>query len=104
MPYSYRIHEKAHEEYIESYLWYELERVGLGDEFADCVERKLQQISEHPEFYSKKHNLRFREAKVERFPYMIVYELFPRKKFIHIVAICHQKRNTGSRYKKMKGK
>jgi len=102
MPYPYRIHEKAHQEYIDAYLWYEMEKVGLGNEFEDCVERKLQQISEHPEFYSKKHNLRFREAKIERFPFMIVYEFFPRKKFIHVAAICHQKRTTVGRYRRMK--
>jgi plasmid stabilization system protein ParE len=102
MAYPYRIHEKAHEEYIEAYLWYELEKARLGDQFMDSVEKKLQQISEHPEFYSRKHNLRFREAKVDRFPYMIVYEFFPRKKFIHVAAICHQRRSTRGRYRKMK--
>lgn len=102
MPYPYRIHERAREEYIEAYLWYELEKSKLGDQFMNCVERKLHQISEHPEFYSKKHNLRFREAKIERFPYVIIYEFFPRKKIIHIAAICHQKRNASGRYRKMK--
>ena len=65
------------------------------------VEKRLQQIGEHPEYYSKKQNTNFREVKVESFPYMIVYEFFKRKQLIHIAAIYHSKRNPKKKYRKL---
>lgn len=68
----------------------------------NSVEKKLQQISEHPEYYSKKQSSNFRESKVENFPYMIVYEFFKRKELIHIAAIYHRKRAPKRKYRKIK--
>ena len=101
MGYPYRLHELAHEEYIESYEWYELRQKGLGDRFMNAVEKRLHQISEHPEYYSKRHS-NFREAKVPNFPYMIVFEFLKRKKQIHIAAIYHSKRNPKRKYRRRK--
>jgi len=90
--YAVRLHEFAHREYIEAYNWYELKKEGLGERFMDAVERKLNQISEHPEYFSKRKS-DFRETKVSGFPYAIVYECLPRKKVIHVAAIYHSKPN-----------
>jgi hypothetical protein len=69
----------------------------------DSAEKRLQQISEHPEYYGKKQNSSFREVRVENFPYMIVYEFFKQKRLIHIAAIYHSKRNAGRRkYRRLK--
>ncbi|CAN5207787.1 hypothetical protein BH20BAC1_BH20BAC1_06300 [soil metagenome] len=102
MAYSVRLHEQAYEEYIEAYEWYEQRQKGLGDRFMYSVEKKLLQITEHPEYYSKKQNINFREAKVANFPYMIVYEVFKRKQLIHIAAIYHGKRNPKRKYRGLK--
>lgn len=98
----YQLNRQAHDEYIEAYEWYELKQKGLGDRFMNNVEKKLTQISEHPQYFGKRQNLRFREAKVDSFPYMIVYEFFPRKKLIHIAAIYHSNRNSKKKYRRMK--
>lgn len=102
MSYPYRLHEQAHEEYIAAYEWYEIRQKGLGERFANSVEKRLNQISEHPEYYSRKEHLRFREVKVENFPYMIVYEFFPRKQLIHIAAIYHSKRDSRRKYRSLR--
>lgn len=102
MTYSVRLHEQAHEEYIGAYEWYEAKQKGLGDSFMNSVEKRLQQISEHPEYYSKKQSSNFREVKVANFPYMIVYEVFKRKELIHISAIYHSKRNPERKYRRLK--
>lgn len=73
MAYRYRIHELAHEEYIIAYEGYEITQNGLGDRFMNSVEKRLKQVSEHPEYFSKKQG-NYRIAKVENFPYYIVYE------------------------------
>lgn len=44
MAYDLRLHEKAYEEYIAAYEWYEMAKHGLGDRFMNCVEERLQQI------------------------------------------------------------
>jgi plasmid stabilization system protein ParE len=101
MAYALILNEEAHKEYIEAYEWYELRQGGLGNRFMMCVEKRLHQISEHPEYYSiRKGN--YREVKVQNFPYMIVYEFFKRKQLIHIAAIYHGKRNPRRKYRKMK--
>jgi plasmid stabilization system protein ParE len=101
MAYRYRIHELAHEEYISAYEWYQLKQSGLETRFMNCVEKRLQQISEHPEYFSKRQG-NYRIAKVENFPYYIVYEFFKRKLLIHIAAIYHGKRHPKRKFRKIK--
>ena len=101
MAYRYRIHELAHEEYINAYEWYEIKQMGLGDRFMKSVELRLVQISEHPEYFSKTHS-NYRIAKVENFPYYIVYEFFKRMRLIHVAAIYHGRRDPKRRFRKIK--
>lgn len=54
MSYPYLFNKDAHEEYISAYEQYEIKQKGLGDKFMNCVEKRLLQISEHPEYYSKR--------------------------------------------------
>ncbi len=100
--YQLRFHQKAYEEYIQAYEWYEKRRLGLGENFSIKVEEKLSQIVQYPQFYSRKQNNNFREVKVENFPYMIVYEFLEIKDLIHIAAIYHYKRNPKRKYRKLK--
>jgi len=102
MAFPYRLNPQAHEEYIEAYAWYEEKQPGLGNRFMNSVETRLQLISEHPEYFGKRKHNRFREAKVEYFPFMIVYEFFKQKEIIHIAAIYHSSRRPGSKYRRMK--
>jgi plasmid stabilization system protein ParE len=101
MSYPLKFNAEAHNEYIDAYYWYELIREGLGDRFMNSVEKRLHQICEHPQYYSSKQNTRYREVKIENFPYMIVYEFFPRKKLIHIAAIYHCSRNPRKKYRRL---
>ena len=39
MGFPYRFNEQAHEEYIETYGWYEEKQAGLGDRFMNSVEK-----------------------------------------------------------------
>lgn len=101
MTYPYVLHGQAHVEYIAAYEWYEMKKKGLGTRFMNCVDRRLQQISEHPEYFSKKQS-NYRIVKVENFPYYIVYEFFKRKRVIHIVAVYHGRRHPKRRFRKIK--
>ncbi len=101
MDYSLLFHELAHEEYIDAYEWYELSLSGMGEKFMTKVEKRLQQIRTNPEYYST-HYGRFRQVKVENFPYIIIYEFFKRKKVIHIASIKHSRRSSKGKYRRLK--
>ena len=99
MAHPYKIHQKAHEEYLDAYEWYEMKQDGLGDKFMAAVEKRLVHISNNPEYYSIFVG-RYRQVKVDGFPFVVVYEYFPRLKRIHIAAISHYKRNPKFRIRK----
>lgn len=74
MIYELEIKEEADFEITEGYLYYERKRIGLGEEFLECIEYYLQRICENPKhFQIKKKN--YREAYIRRFPYLIIYEI-----------------------------
>lgn len=96
-----RFHEKAKAEYIDAFVWYESKQPGLGERFMRQVEKRLTLILQDPFRYAAKAETRFREIKVQDFPYLIVYEIFEKESFIHIAAIIHGKRNPRKRYRKL---
>lgn len=101
MAYLFKLNQQAYQEYIKAYEWYELKQKGLGAKFMYAIEKRLNQILQHPEYYSKQYK-NYREVKVENFPYMIVYEIFNLKQIIHIAAIHHSKRNPKQKYRMLK--
>jgi plasmid stabilization system protein ParE len=74
----------------EAYPWYEVQQVGLGDEFLDCVDRSVNSILSSPEPYALVHQ-GYRRALVNRFPYAIFYEKI--KKVITVYCVFHTARN-----------
>ena len=97
----YRIvfHPIAEEEYQDAYRWYQEQLQGLGDRFEETVEHKLGQISSKPMLFPKKRGV-FREAKVEVFPYQIIYKIYEKKKTLFITAVYHTSRNPKKKYRK----
>ena len=51
MPFSLRLNQQAHEEFMQAYEWYEEKRSGLGIQFLASVEKRLQQISENSRIF-----------------------------------------------------
>lgn len=52
----------------------ENQREGLRYEFIEEIEAGYEKISNHPHYYTA-INQRFRRLKVNRFPYLVVYEI-----------------------------
>jgi toxin ParE1/3/4 len=96
-----KIHKKAHEEYIAAYEWYEDQKEGLGRKFMNVVERSLMQIRENPDQYSYVKGT-YRQAKIDGFPFTIVYQFFPKRKLVHITSIHHTSRNPRTKFRKEK--
>ncbi len=57
----------------EAYVWYENQRLGLGEEFLRAVEAALDIIQRLPELRAPVHR-HYRRALVRRFPYSIFYK------------------------------
>ena len=83
-------HAQAREELAESSEWYEDRKSGLGEEFLNEVESKLQKIAIRPNSFAVVHN-DVRQASLIRFPYLIYYVI--KSPVIFIISIWHKKRN-----------
>jgi hypothetical protein len=101
MKYKIFIHPLASEEFLSGIAWYEEQVPGLGNRFLEKTKQKISQVENHPEYFGKIHG-RFRQAKVDTFPYCIVFEFFPLKKIIHVVSIFHTKRNPRKKFRRLK--
>lgn len=100
MIYTYYLHTLAYKDYYEAYAWYEEKQKGLGDRFLKAVRNKLDKIVLNPKAYGYKDNKSFREAKIEFFPYLIIYKIKKRDKEVFISAIHHTKKHPHKRYRK----
>ena len=92
MKFSFEFHRDAEDEFLESYIWYEEGKDGLGDQFFDEVERKLQLITQKPEMFPF-DEFPIRKAILKKFPFTIFYEFNAASKRIYVVGIFHSKRN-----------
>jgi hypothetical protein len=52
----------------EAYAWYELQRVGLGEDFLGCVDACIQSVRRMPKMNRCVYK-EYRRALVRRFPY-----------------------------------
>lgn len=82
-------HAMAEQELNEAARYYNAENPGLGNTFLNEVEYAISQILEHPES-APLVNRRVRRKLVRRFPYSVMYSVYPDS--IRILAIANQKR------------
>lgn len=80
----------AQAKFKEGYDWYEQQRPGLGDEFADEIGMMLDRIGHSPEMYACLHK-DVRRAPVHRFPYGIYYQV--KSDRVRVIAIVHSRRD-----------
>lgn len=100
MSYAIRLHPLVKQDYDEAYEWYEDRQKGLGERFLQAARLKTEEIALHPDAYSSKDKLQFREARTEIFPYIIVYKINKRKKEIYISSVHHAKKHPHKKYRK----
>jgi hypothetical protein len=99
MRYTYWLHEKIQKYLNEGFAWYEDKLEGLGYEFLTAVENRIIEVVGHPETFGSKGNPRYREALVKKFPYVIVYRIYKKKKEIFISSIHHTKKSPKRKYR-----
>ena len=93
------LHPDADAEVTEAARYYESREPGLGTDLLGEVERALDQILMNPEA-SQKIGRRVRRKPLWRFPYNLLYAVYPDR--IRIVAFAHQKRRPSYWRKRLK--
>jgi plasmid stabilization system protein ParE len=84
----------AEDELYAAVDWYEAKRPGLGFEMLDAVQEAFVAVRERPASFPRwLDDLAYRKAHVERFPYIVFFEL--RESEIRVVAIAHRLRKPG---------
>jgi plasmid stabilization system protein ParE len=100
MIYLLRLHPLIQQDFDEAYGWYEDQQKELGERFSNAIRGKIEQILLRPQVYGSRGNKKFREAKVEFFPYVIVYKINERKKEIYISSIHHNSKHPKKKFRK----
>ncbi len=77
-------------EALTAFRFYEERREGLGERFRDHLGRALTRIQNNPEEAPVIYRT-LRRKLVQRFPYMVLFTLFPG--VIYIVAVMHAKQD-----------
>jgi toxin ParE1/3/4 len=85
------ISRKAQIEILDSWVWYEDQRDGLGDLFKDEVHAKIRFIKHNPELHASKG--KYRHAPLDNFPFLIVYQVRESPSKILIISIFHTSRH-----------
>jgi plasmid stabilization system protein ParE len=97
-PYFLVFHPKATKELLEAVDWYNERQPDLGDTFFEFVLVAIKRIIQNPFLYAPKSKT-YREALVEKFPYIVIYRIKPKKNEVEIMAVFHTSRNPTKKYK-----
>ncbi|HYM62532.1 MAG TPA: type II toxin-antitoxin system RelE/ParE family toxin [Thermoanaerobaculia bacterium] len=77
--------------------WYEGERLGLGRELWDEIQKTIDLITDHPAIGNVVRRARVkgvaRRVPLRRFPYFVVYREKP--EYVELVALAHMSRRPG---------
>jgi len=89
--YQLQISSAARNDLANAFLWYDKQQKGLGNEFLQEVFLTLDSIENNPFVFAVRFSDKFRFGKINRFPYLVVYDTIDDK--IIINAIFHTSRN-----------
>lgn len=73
MQFVLEIKEEAVADVQDAFLYYEEQKLGLGNRFLDTLEIYFNRIQNYPEHYQIKRKP-YREAFIKDFPYIIIFD------------------------------
>jgi plasmid stabilization system protein ParE len=77
-------------ETLQAFVWYENIRKGLGLNFKNALDSKINLLKQNPQTYSIIYK-NIRSAKLRSFPYNIIYRVFEQE--IQVLAVFHNSRS-----------
>ena len=99
MKFILEIKEEAINDIKEAYIYYEENRIGLGERFIVTLDFYFNRITEYPENYQQRKKP-YREAFIKDFPFLIIYEITDNK--IIVYAVFNTSKNPKKKFKKSK--
>lgn len=81
---------EAEADALAAFRFYEERREGLGERFRDHLGLALTRVQNNPEEAPVVYR-KLRRKLVQRFPYMVLYQLFPG--VLYVVAVMHAKQS-----------
>ena len=93
------ISKRALKELEKSFNWYEDNQEGLGERFITQFQKKITGIISYPK-RSVSRKFPYREARIDIFPFIIIFRFNETKKEIFIVSVFHFSRNPKRKYNK----
>lgn len=85
-------HDAAHEEYVESYVWYYERGVHIAEAFEHEMERALNTVLKTPDQYPVYVGA-WRRVLLRRFPFGIIYK--NQDGVVIVIAVMHTRRRPG---------
>jgi mRNA-degrading endonuclease RelE of RelBE toxin-antitoxin system len=73
---------------------------GLRERFLLAVRTKLNEIAKRPEAFGERSKKGYREAKVDSFPYSIVYNIYKKERVIFVNSVHPHKKHPHKKYRK----
>jgi plasmid stabilization system protein ParE len=80
----------------DAFLWYEQKSAGLGHDFLQRADTKLDQIARSPQLFRLRHG-RSRLAPTERFPYAIYFIWDESRQVVSVLRVLHFKQDSRPR-------
>lgn len=85
------ISKDAENDLKKSCEWYDLQQAGLSNKFLKAFFYTLKFIEANPLIYQIRHKRKYRFAKMNGFPFVIVYKID--KQMVLVNAVFHTSRN-----------
>lgn len=89
--YRIKLLDSAYSDLKKSSNWYDLQKDGLGKLFLKQFFRTLKHIEQNPYLYAVKFFEEFRFAKLNKFPFFIVFEII--EDVVAVNAVFHTSRS-----------
>ncbi len=103
MDYKIVVDRYAHQDIVEILDWYAARSLAASNNFLIRLGKRLKVIAQRPESFGMvRLRPKYRKAKVERYPYHIVFRVDERKRIVTVTTVVHVKRNPTVWVKRLK--
>jgi len=90
MDYKIIVRPEARADLLDTFQWYQEQRLGLGLDFKLCVDEVFSKLQKNPAIYKKVHH-DVRRIVTQRFPFGVFYLI--EKDRVMILAVIHARRD-----------
>ncbi len=98
MAFKYKLIPAAQEEYESSVSWYLKRSLAAATNFVSAVDNGFLTICSDPKRHCNEYK-NYYEFNVQKYPFTIIYAIDENLQLVIIVAVYHQKREPGEKYR-----